>query len=150
MGYINLISSKPVHLELAKQPVVKHVLRGNPWLFNDAFKELPRAQPGSIALVKDSRRDIIGKGIYDPDSAIAVRMVALRPSLDNELVQQRLDRALRLRRLLFRASKETNCFRLINGEGGWGQWHAHSGTAAPANKASAACLLPQVTVFQAW
>lgn len=117
MPYINPVSPKPVHLELAKSDVAKYIRKGHPWVYRDAFREpLPAAAPGSLALVKDAKREILAKGIYDGSSPLAFRVCALRESLDDELIQRRLTAALALRRRLF-AGNDTNCFRLLNGEG---------------------------------
>ncbi|GLC36377.1 hypothetical protein PLESTB_000768300 [Pleodorina starrii] len=117
MGLINLINEKPVHLVLAKDRV-RSVRRGHPWIFPEVLRELPKAPPGSLALLKTADGDILAKGYYDPGSKLAFRSFALnRDKLDEQLIAARLGRAAALRGALFEPYDATNGFRLVNGEG---------------------------------
>lgn len=67
-------------------------------------------------MVKDKDGSLIAFGMYDPESPIAVRVLAVESErLDDDLIATRLEAALALRRTLF--SSATTGFRLINGEG---------------------------------
>lgn len=57
---------------------------------------------GSLALVKTKEGDIVAKGFYDPTSALAFRVCAVKERrLDDQLLELRLHRALQLRQRLF-------------------------------------------------
>ncbi len=71
-----------------------------------------------MALEGDQRGAVIGHGIYDPDSPIAVRAWTLgdgRPPSADE-VAARLERAIAIRAVLF-ADGTTTAYRMLNGEG---------------------------------
>ncbi|EFJ44499.1 hypothetical protein VOLCADRAFT_121298 [Volvox carteri f. nagariensis] len=117
MGLINLLNEKPVHLVLAKDRV-RSIKRGHPWIFPEVLRELPKAPPGSLALLKTAEGDVLAKGYYDPGSKLAFRSFALqRDKLDEQLIAARLERAAQLRDMLFEPYDTTNGFRLVNGEG---------------------------------
>jgi 23S rRNA (cytosine1962-C5)-methyltransferase len=91
---------------------------GNPWIFSHA---IARAEPSALTAgewveVRDAGGDLVGLGYYNPNTTIAVRMLAFgaapRPA---EIIGQRLRRAVELRKQII--SEETNCYRLANGEG---------------------------------
>ncbi|KAJ9524491.1 hypothetical protein QJQ45_019565, partial [Haematococcus lacustris] len=116
-AFIRPLNDKPVHLTLAKD--LSRTLRsGHPWLFADAFQAIPNARPGSLALVKNKKGDILSKGFLDPAASLAYRSLAtLKERLDDSLVAGRLERCLLLRQRLFPDPSITNGYRLINGEG---------------------------------
>ncbi|GIL70950.1 hypothetical protein Vretimale_4050 [Volvox reticuliferus] len=117
MGLIKVVNEKPVHLVLSKDRV-RSIKRGHPWIFPEVLRELPKAPPGSLALLKTVDGEILAKGYYDPGSKLAFRTFALqREKLDEQLVTARLERAAELRDVLFQPYDTTNGFRLINGEG---------------------------------
>ncbi|GAX83279.1 hypothetical protein CEUSTIGMA_g10705.t1 [Chlamydomonas eustigma] len=111
-------TAKPIHLILSKDRV-RSIKRGHPWVFKESLQDLPAApEPGSLALLKDKSGDILAKGFYEPGCNIAFRAIALgKDRLDDNLISERLQRALALRRRLFPNPAVTNSFRLVNGEG---------------------------------
>ncbi len=100
------------------------IKRGNPWVFSDAIRELPRTEPGRRAMINDHKKDRpLAKGFYDPECAIAFRSCNVdddRP-LDDVWAERRFEMALKLRRRLLEpraaANRLTTGFRLFNGEG---------------------------------
>jgi 23S rRNA (cytosine1962-C5)-methyltransferase len=98
------------------------VRRGHPWVFREAVLRVKGdASPGTSVSLADETGKVIGYGIYDPGSPIAVRVWGRRP-VDEDCIDERLARAFALRRALFSDGK-TSAHRLSNGEGdrmpGW-------------------------------
>ena len=113
---MNFIQAKgqPIHLELSRD-LTKSIKQGHPWLYRSAFKDLPQAESGTLALIKYKKK-IIATGYYSPESPIAVRICTQEGvRLDDQWVMQQLQRAGK-KRQIFKDSP-TNAFRLINGEG---------------------------------
>ncbi len=109
MGVITQLNERPVHLTLAKD-TSRYLKAGHPWIYKDALVDLPPAKPGSLALVKDKKGDILAKGFYDPKCPIAFRACALKERLDEELIQRRMVQAIELRKACVE-SEHTNAFR---------------------------------------
>ncbi|HYB91071.1 MAG TPA: class I SAM-dependent rRNA methyltransferase [Candidatus Binataceae bacterium] len=89
---------------------------GNPWIFSQAIGRVEPAgiEPGTQVEVRDAGGDLLGAGYYNPNTTIAVRMLAWgAPGAD--LIERRLKAALALRRALVR--DDTDAYRLVNGEG---------------------------------
>jgi 23S rRNA (cytosine1962-C5)-methyltransferase len=91
---------------------------GNPWIFSQAIERVEPAaiEPGQSVEVRDAAGGLIGYGYCNPTTTIAVRMLAWGKQLKpEEIVLHRLARALDLReRLLW---PDTDCYRLVNGDG---------------------------------
>lgn len=75
--------------------------------------------PGDEVVVEDARGNLLGRGLYSPRSAIAVRLYSrdARAALDGTLLTERLERALSLRQALGLPNPDTNAYRLVHGEG---------------------------------
>jgi 23S rRNA (cytosine1962-C5)-methyltransferase len=115
MSFFLTDPGEPVRLKLARDRT-RMLKQGYPWIYRDWLKDLPAAAPGSRAVVRDKDGSLLAFGMYDPNSPLAVRVVALeQEKLDDGLVRAKLGRALALRRAMFDA--RTNGFRLLNGEG---------------------------------
>jgi 23S rRNA (cytosine1962-C5)-methyltransferase len=105
--------SKSVSVRLGK-PLERVVSGGHPWIFRDALLgELP--EPGTVVTVLDRKGRFLARGLAE-SGPIGVRVFTSedRP-LDRELLGERLDAALLLRRRL--APPETDALRLVHGEG---------------------------------
>lgn len=95
----------------------KQVLRGHPWIFGGAIRDLdPATPPGSLVRVRSASGAVLGVGYANPRCTIAVRVCSRvdRP-LDEEFFRTRLSAAAALRAPL--AALDTDVFRLVNGEG---------------------------------
>jgi 23S rRNA (cytosine1962-C5)-methyltransferase len=103
------------------------VRRGHPWIFRSAMGHVsssrsgPAASPeadGVLVRIVTERDEVIGAGVLDPVSPIAVRVWTVGPDarLDASVFRDRLARAIALRTELF-ADGSTNAYRLLNGEG---------------------------------
>jgi 23S rRNA (cytosine1962-C5)-methyltransferase len=89
---------------------------GNPWLFSGAFEALPALEPGSLCRIEDDKGRFVAVGYANPSRSLAVRILAWT-EIDGieELLEQRLDAALRLREGAIPA--DTNAYRIVCGEG---------------------------------
>ena len=91
---------------------------GNPWIFSQA---IARVEPGDLVAgdwvtVSSSGNEVLGIGYYNPQTTIAVRMVAFADAVaPDAIVPHRIDAAIALREKIIPSN--TNCYRLINGDG---------------------------------
>lgn len=95
----------------------KQVLRGHPWVFGGAIRDLdPATPPGSVVRLRAVDGAIVGVGYANPRCTIAVRVCAREDvALDAGFFAARVRAAASLRAEL--AASDTDVFRLINGEG---------------------------------
>ncbi len=78
----------------------------------------PDAQAGDMVAVYDRGGRFFGHGFYHDRSQIALRMLSYDPEpVDDRFFQQRIERAVSLRSMLFAHEKETDVYRLIHAEG---------------------------------
>ena len=109
-------------LRLRVTAAAESILRaGHPWLYAESIRSQNRTgETGDLAVVYDRKDRFLAVGLFDPGSAIRVRVLHTgkpRP-IDRTFWRQRLEQALRIRRGLF--DELTTGFRLINGESdGW-------------------------------
>lgn len=94
------------------------VKRGHPWLFRDAFREVPDCEPGAIGTLLGRDNRPVARGYIDPVGPLTMRILTTDPreAIDDTFVTKRLARAFRLRTTLFDGS-DTTGYRLVNGEG---------------------------------
>lgn len=93
---------------------------GHLWVFSNEIREVAGdPQPGSLVEVRDAGGAFIGSGMYNPHSLIAARILTHDESLrgretpGREFFNDRIGRALELRKLLFPSS---DTYRLAHGE----------------------------------
>jgi 23S rRNA (cytosine1962-C5)-methyltransferase len=108
---------------MAKVVVNRHgveaVRRGHPWIFRSAVGHAsPRYPDARVVAIVSEQDEVVGCGVSDPDSPIAVRVWAAASDvrLDASVFSERLTRAIALRNELF-ADGATTAYRLLNGEG---------------------------------
>jgi 23S rRNA (cytosine1962-C5)-methyltransferase len=95
------------------------VLRGHPWIWRDAVVRAPaKLAAGQVVIVEGPRHGAFAQGLWDPSSAIAVRVfvTATAPLLDDGLIVDRVLEAARRRNDCIDA-ETTSAYRLCNGEG---------------------------------
>lgn len=105
---------------IIKQGRARPLWHGHPWVFAQAVERLVgAAEAGDVVEVVDCDQRPIGRAAYNPQSAIAARMLSWRPdeAIDRAWLARRLGAALRLRRTLGLPSTDTDCYRLVNAEG---------------------------------
>ncbi len=92
------------------------VRRGHPWVFREAIlRSRGEAITGAPVELRDEADRVLGYGIFDATSPLAVRVWGDRP-VDDALIAERLSAAFALRRELF-ADGDTTAYRLLHGEG---------------------------------
>ncbi len=77
-----------------------------------------RARPGDLVAVYLLPDQLLGYGLYNPRSEIALRVLKWGPDLPDEAFwQQRLERAVELRRGFLQLDEVTNAYRVVHAEG---------------------------------
>jgi 23S rRNA (cytosine1962-C5)-methyltransferase len=98
---------------------VAHRIRaGHPWVYREALGPRPLiAEPGTAIDCVDEDGEFVGRGLYDGDSAIALRVFVRKPdiAIDGRLIRERVRAAIGLRRKLIDLTKLESA-RLINAE----------------------------------
>jgi 23S rRNA (cytosine1962-C5)-methyltransferase len=108
----------PTHCLTLKKNKEFSLIKGHPWAYAEAFREiLPAVRTGDQVDVYSHRNQLLGTGYADIDSKILVRMLPLQRGESLEKGVARLVREAISYRLEHFRSRETNAFRLINGEG---------------------------------
>ena len=98
--------------------VANRVRAGHPWVYREALGPRPIApEPGTPIDLIDPDGEFVGRGVYDGDSVIAVRVFVRNPDIqiDGKLVRDRVAAAVALRKR-FVALDKLGCVRLVNGE----------------------------------
>ncbi len=94
------------------------VLRRHQWVFSGAVKKVSRTvEEGDVVAVYSSQQEFLALGHYQW-GAIAVRVFSFEdvdPNID--FWKSKIEKAWKLRCLLFEDNESTNVFRLIHGEG---------------------------------
>jgi 23S rRNA (cytosine1962-C5)-methyltransferase len=103
-----------IHLHPGRE---KRLLRGHPWVFGGAVRDLdPATPPGSVVRIRSAGGEVLGVGYANPRCTIAVRVCSrVERDLDVDFFADRLRAAMALRAPL--AAAGTDVYRLINGEG---------------------------------
>ncbi len=106
------------HVELDARAAIS-VRNGHPWVWRNSIHKAAGSLPcGCVVTVSSRDGTFLGRGLWDTNSPIAVRIHSCNPDrkLDLATMSMAVSRALALRDRLFDL-KETNAFRLCNGEG---------------------------------
>ena len=95
----------------------KSIYNRHPWLFSGAVEKLDgRAKAGDVVPVYAAKGEFLGKGFWNPHSAIRVRLLTFQQeTVDVQFFRARLQNALALRKMLI--GTDTNAFRLVNSDG---------------------------------
>src|SRR5262245_59444614 len=83
--------------------IAQRIRAGHPWVYREALG--PRAlaaEPGTVIDIVDDEGEFVGRGLYDADSTIALRVFVRSPDavIDGALVEARVRAAVALRRRL--------------------------------------------------
>jgi 23S rRNA (cytosine1962-C5)-methyltransferase len=111
----------PAHIILNQSKQSK-IISGHPWVFPNAIEKIThQTEAGAWVEVYDHQYQIIGGGFYNPHSLYRVRMIAHKNQMQNQnnwqdIVQQKLQQAIKLRQNLNLPNIHTNAFRLCNSE----------------------------------
>lgn len=92
------------------------ILRGHPWIYKDAIVQPSKVNRAQLCQVIDSKNEPIAWAYYDPHSPLCLRVLSLEKKPPTfETYESRFALALKLRKNVI--SKNTNSYRLFNGEG---------------------------------
>ncbi len=109
----------------SNNPVIKikagrewQLKRGHPWLFSGGIQQAPRGiGPGSLVDLVDAAGAFVGRGYYNPQTDIAVRLLTRQDEpIDGAFFRKRVQAAWDLRQQALDLSR-TDVFRLIHAEG---------------------------------
>ena len=95
------------------------IVRKHPWVFSGAIHKMDNGiTNGEIVQVIDFKNTTLGFGHYQMVGSISVRMLQFgEEEFSENVFEDKFQKALDLRKDLGIISKETNCYRLIHGEG---------------------------------
>jgi 23S rRNA (cytosine1962-C5)-methyltransferase len=97
--------------------VARQLAAGHPWVFRDSVRT-PGLTTGDAVEVVDPEGGFLGRGLYDADGPIAIRLLTrdARRHLDAALLDARVGRAAATRRALL-PDADLTAIRVVNGEG---------------------------------
>src|SRR5262245_43160922 len=98
--------------------IAQRVRAGHPWVYREALGPRPLTpDPGTPIDIVDDEGEFVGRGLYDADSAIALRVFVRSPdvAIDAALIHARVRAAIALRRRLLDFDK-LGALRLVNAE----------------------------------
>ena len=96
----------------------RQIRSGHPWVFDGAITQIaPDGRPGDLAVVFDDRREFLAIGLFDPDSAIRVKVLHHgRPrTIDRAFWLERMRDAVAAREVAIDAT-HTTAWRCVHGE----------------------------------
>ncbi|MEK6773067.1 MAG: class I SAM-dependent rRNA methyltransferase [Bdellovibrionota bacterium] len=92
------------------------VMRGHPWIYRESITKPPQLPNSQICQVIDSKNEPLAWAMYDPHSPLSLRILSLEKKIpDFDLFETRFADAYKLRKAV--VSKQTDSYRLLNGEG---------------------------------
>lgn len=98
--------------------VAQRIRLGHPWVYREALGPRPLSpDPGTTIDLIDDEGEFVARGLYDADSAIALRVFVRKPdvAIDGRLVRERVRAAIAMRRR-FLDLEHLECVRLVNAE----------------------------------
>ena len=100
-----------------KQKKETPVLQGHPWIFSGAVDKVQgSSDKKSLCRVLDAKGRFVCQGFYSPFSQIAVRVLTRgKETIDQAFFRKKITLSLEMRKAIIPAN--TNCYRLIHGEG---------------------------------
>lgn len=104
---------KKVVLKSGKEKPLRH---RHHWIFSGAIAQMPAEVNGECLPVYSADQALLGCGYFNSKAKITGRMLSFDETPVHEAVQSHLQKAVDYRCKLFEG-KETNAYRLVNGEG---------------------------------
>src|SRR5262245_36764363 len=91
---------------------------GHPWVRDDAIADAGEGEDDWVE-VADAKGVVVGRGWWAPQSRIRVRLVdrAPTPRSETDVLRERIEAAVALRRSLFPDASVTDAYRLVHAEG---------------------------------
>ncbi len=107
-----------VKLELQKE-LARHLRGGHPWVYRRALEKPPADLAAGAIVDVTERGKFVARGYFDPSSAVRVRILTRDPAeaIGPLFWRRRIARAVALRRTYAPFEGETDCARLVHGEG---------------------------------
>nr|HEX4318868.1 class I SAM-dependent rRNA methyltransferase [Kofleriaceae bacterium] len=98
--------------------VASRVRSGHPWVYREALGRPISPEPGTSIDIIDDDGEFVGRGLYDADGAIALRVFTRNPdaAIDGALIRDRVRAAIALRGKLLDTAA-LGAIRLVNAEG---------------------------------
>src|SRR5262245_20064099 len=97
--------------------IAARIRAGHPWVYREVLGGRPlREKSGDIVELVDAAGEFVGRGVYDEEAVIAIRVVTRNPDepVSPQLVARRVREALAVRRLAVPA--DLTAYRVINAE----------------------------------
>ncbi len=91
---------------------------GHLWIFSGALQQPPHwVEPGGLIDVKSATGQFVARGYYNPQTDIAIRILAhdIDEPVDAAFIRRRIHSALELRAIF--DPEQTNAYRLVHAEG---------------------------------
>lgn len=114
---MSTVSLPTVHI---KRGCAKPLFYRHPWVFAAAIERIEgQYEPGQIMRVVSPEGKFIGKGYYNPDSAIALRILTWDEAteINHDFWRARITQAIALRHEVLKIQEHTNAYRLVFSEG---------------------------------
>lgn len=84
----------------------RRLIRGHLWAYRNEFKSIPELENGDLLDIFSAERRFVGRGFYQADGGIAVRLLSRRQEeIDQTFIADRVSRARGLRERLFSGSR---------------------------------------------
>ncbi|HEY3319056.1 MAG TPA: class I SAM-dependent rRNA methyltransferase [Planctomycetota bacterium] len=91
----------------------------HPWIFRRMIAQPSELDPGTMVEVIDKHRQFVGRGFYNPNSEIAVRLLTIEPGTfpERRWFLGAITRAVRLRHEVLELPKVCDSYRVVHSEG---------------------------------
>lgn len=104
---------KKVVLKKGKE---KPIINKHHWIFSGAIQTMPKNTHGEIHQVFTANEEFLGYAYFNLNAKIIGRMICFDKTNPHEAIKKNIYNAIELRKKIFE-NYQTNCYRLINGEG---------------------------------
>jgi 23S rRNA (cytosine1962-C5)-methyltransferase len=98
----------------------KNLLAGHLWVFSGSLQQPPYwVESGGLLDVKSSTGQFVGRGYYNPQTDIAIRILTRDAVdiIDEQFIRRRVRHALARRKVFELDDAYTNAYRVVNAEG---------------------------------
>ena len=112
--------SAPTATVTLKSRRAKPFYMHHPWVYSGAIGRMsPAPASGDLVTVQDASGGFIGRGFFDPDSQISVRLVSWEEGerIDEAWARRKVSEAVFLRREVLALDTTTDAYRVVHAEG---------------------------------
>lgn len=111
-------TSSPQRLAVKLKPNAERLVKkGHPWIFSESIAKINKeGRSGDLAILFNSKsNDVYGIGLYDPNSAIRIKVLSTKKTdINKSFFENRIDEAFSKRKGLL--NSKTNAYRILFGE----------------------------------